>query len=137
MKSSTALGAAAAILGGAAVGAGLSSSYQGAEAALMGMGLVLALRSILAATPVRQWAPSRRAPKPETGPVTSMVDRIQAARKGSNFSQAYIAGIIREARPGALGGRGEALVPSESWKRLKGRRYVSELQAALGVEEDA
>lgn len=130
------LGYAAVASAAAAVASGLVGSYEGAVAALLAMGLVLALRSAVAASTVRQWFRTERRARGNMGPVSSMAERIQSARRGSTFSQALISDVLA-ASGGATHPPPEGLSPSESGPRLKGRKYMSELAKAVGVLGDS
>jgi hypothetical protein len=119
----------------AAAGAGLASSYEGAATAVMGLGTVLALRSIASGIPVRQWVHPRRQLEPRTGPITTLASGIQSAMRGSYVSQAQIGRILRSVESNTTKGvlPSEIMEPSRSDNRLKGSRYLSELEAAVRV----
>lgn len=125
----------AAVLCLATVGAGLASSYEGAAMAVLGLGTVLALRSMISGIPVRQWVHPRFHPQSRTGPITAMASEIESAMRGSYISQAQIGRVLRSVGPKATrrGLPAEIMEPSRLDERMKGGRYLSELEAAVRV----
>ncbi|MCL4355609.1 MAG: hypothetical protein JRM76_03580 [Nitrososphaerota archaeon] len=117
---------------------GLRVPYETAVAAASGLGIILALHSILSGTPVRPWVSSRHEVTPAPGPVVLLVAGINKARKGSYFSQAQVARILRAAKPRwtSESVSKEILEPPKEGHRLKGDEYVSNLRAVIEVLKD-
>jgi hypothetical protein len=114
---------------------GVHGSYEPTVAAVLVLGLVLSLRSVVSGNPVRPWASHRREAARGHGPVSSLAGKLHSARRGSYLPQAEIASILRSASP-QLANEAiaqEVLRPSEGGRRLKGDKYLSELEAGIRV----
>ena len=135
MKSSAALGYLGVVFGAAAVVASLLLSYEGAVVSIVLLGLALGVRSVLAGAPVRQWATHKRPHGSKKGPVTSLAVTLEDARRGSYYSQSEIAVILRGMGPKA-GLSDQIMKPSDEGRRLKGGRYMTELENTIRVLKD-
>jgi hypothetical protein len=136
MKLAQMLDYVAVALAAMAAGVGLASSYPGAEAALLGLGIVLVFRAVLSKAPLRLWSLEREQPPSRSGPVSALALGLRDARNGSHFSQTRVASVLRSIFEEGSAKRAlpkELLEPSESGHRLKGRDYMAAVEAALEV----
>jgi hypothetical protein len=135
MKLAQILSYCAIALAALAGGMGVASSYAGAEAALLGLGIVLVFRALLSKASLRRWSLGEGEPPPRSGPISTLVSGISEARDGSYLFQARIASILRSiVEEGSVKKElpKELLVP-ESAHRLKGGEYIAALETAVEV----
>ena len=138
MKLGSSLGYIAVVLSMVALVAGLRASYETTVAAILGLGFVVSLRSVISGGSVRPWGPFRREAAPRPGPVTLLTASVSEAGRGSYFFQSRIASILRSAKPQmpkeAIS-KG-VLEPSREGHRLKGDKYLFELEAGVEALRD-
>jgi len=138
VKLGSSLGFIAVVLSMVAVVAGLRASYETTVAAILGLGFVVSMRSLISGGSVHPWGSSRRVAAPRSGPVTLLTASVNEARRGSYFFQSQIAAILRSAKPQmpkeAIS-RG-VLEPSREGRRLKGDKYLFELEAGVEALRD-